>query len=51
MLNERGEFDTERVSVAIVGAGIAGLALAAGLLDDGVDDFVALERSYGIGGT
>jgi cation diffusion facilitator CzcD-associated flavoprotein CzcO len=37
--------------VAIVGAGIGGLALAMGLIEDGIDDFVVLERSDGVGGT
>jgi cation diffusion facilitator CzcD-associated flavoprotein CzcO len=37
--------------VAVVGAGIGGLALAMGLLEDGVDDFVVLERGDGVGGT
>jgi cation diffusion facilitator CzcD-associated flavoprotein CzcO len=41
----------EQRRVAIVGAGIGGLALAVGLLDDGIEDFVVLERSDGIGGT
>ena len=53
MLHVRGADGgtTERRRVAIVGAGIGGLALAIGLLDDGIDDFVVLERSDGIGGT
>jgi len=37
--------------VVIVGAGIGGLALGIGLIEDGIDDFVILERSDGIGGT
>lgn len=41
----------ERHRVAIVGAGVGGLALAMGLLEDGVDDVVVLERSDGVGGT
>jgi cation diffusion facilitator CzcD-associated flavoprotein CzcO len=40
-----------RVRVAIVGAGIGGLALAIGLRRTGRDDFVVLERSDGVGGT
>jgi cation diffusion facilitator CzcD-associated flavoprotein CzcO len=40
-----------RTRVAIVGAGVGGLALAMGLLEDGRDDFVVLERSDGVGGT
>src|SRR5207342_3888266 len=41
----------ERLRLAIVGAGIGGLALALGLREDGIEDFVILERSDGIGGT
>jgi cation diffusion facilitator CzcD-associated flavoprotein CzcO len=41
----------ERFRVAIVGAGVGGLALAMGLREDGREDFVVLERSDGIGGT
>ena len=41
----------ERHRVAIVGAGVGGLGLAMGLLEDGVGDFVVLERSDGVGGT
>jgi cation diffusion facilitator CzcD-associated flavoprotein CzcO len=37
--------------VAIVGAGVGGLALAMGLREDGREDFVVLERSDGVGGT
>ena len=42
---------TDRHRVAIVGAGVGGLALAIGLREDGVEDFVVLERSDGVGGT
>ncbi|HKY15778.1 MAG TPA: NAD(P)/FAD-dependent oxidoreductase [Microthrixaceae bacterium] len=42
---------SERHRVAIVGAGIGGLGLAHGLREDGIDDFVLLERSDGVGGT
>jgi cation diffusion facilitator CzcD-associated flavoprotein CzcO len=38
-------------SVAIVGAGIGGLGLAMRLKRAGMDDFVVLERSDGVGGT
>jgi cation diffusion facilitator CzcD-associated flavoprotein CzcO len=37
--------------VAVVGTGFSGLGMAAGLLRDGIDDFVVLERASGIGGT
>jgi cation diffusion facilitator CzcD-associated flavoprotein CzcO len=40
-----------RTHVAVVGAGIGGVALGIGLLEDGVDDFLILERSDGVGGT
>jgi cation diffusion facilitator CzcD-associated flavoprotein CzcO len=40
-----------RTRVAIVGAGVGGLALAMGLREDGREDFVVLERGDGIGGT
>jgi cation diffusion facilitator CzcD-associated flavoprotein CzcO len=46
-----GAVTDERVRVAIVGAGFGGLALGIGLLDDGVNDFVILERGDGVGGT
>lgn len=42
---------TERVSVVIVGTGFAGMCMAIKLLEEGIDDFVMLERSGAIGGT
>lgn len=42
---------TERVGVAIVGAGFGGLTLAHRLAEAGVDDVVILERDAGVGGT
>jgi cation diffusion facilitator CzcD-associated flavoprotein CzcO len=39
------------VRLAIVGAGFSGLALAMRLLEEGVDDFVVLERDEDVGGT
>jgi len=39
------------VRVAIVGAGPGGICMAKRLLDEGIEDFVVLERSDGIGGT
>ena len=40
-----------RVHVAVIGAGPGGLCMGKRLLDEGIDDFVLLERSDGIGGT
>ena len=42
---------TERVEVAIVGAGFAGLGMAMALRRAGRDDFVVLERAAAVGGT
>ena len=42
---------TARVRIAIIGSGFAGLGMAISLLRDGIDDFVALERSDDLGGT
>src|SRR5436190_232556 len=39
------------VHVAIVGCGFAGLGMAIRLKQEGVDDFVVLERAHDIGGT
>src|SRR5919107_5888496 len=39
------------VDVAIVGAGFSGLGMAVRLLEEGVDDFVVLERGEKVGGT
>jgi cation diffusion facilitator CzcD-associated flavoprotein CzcO len=39
------------VRIAIVGAGFSGLALAMRLLEEGIDDFVVLERDEDVGGT
>jgi cation diffusion facilitator CzcD-associated flavoprotein CzcO len=41
----------DRVQIAIVGAGLAGLGMAIGLREDGIDDFVVLERADDLGGT
>jgi cation diffusion facilitator CzcD-associated flavoprotein CzcO len=41
----------DSVRIAIVGAGFSGLALAMRLLEDGVEDFVVLERADEVGGT
>src|SRR3954464_11901973 len=42
---------TERVQVAVVGSGFAGLATAIGLKREGRHDFVVLERADSLGGT
>ena len=39
------------VRIAAVGAGFSGLALGMRLLEEGIDDFVILERSSDVGGT
>ncbi len=39
------------VRVAIIGAGPGGLCTGKRLLDEGIDDFVLLEKSDGVGGT
>lgn len=42
---------TERVRIAIIGAGFAGIGMAVKLLDAGREDFVILERDADVGGT
>src|SRR5436305_3556160 len=42
---------TRHVHVAIVGSGFAGLGMAIRLKQEGVDDFVVLERAPDVGGT
>ena len=39
------------VQVAIVGSGFSGLGMAIRLKQEGVDDFVVLERGDDVGGT
>jgi cation diffusion facilitator CzcD-associated flavoprotein CzcO len=39
------------VRVAVIGAGFAGLAVAHGLRQAGIEDFVVLERGHTVGGT
>jgi cyclohexanone monooxygenase len=39
------------VRVAIIGAGPGGICMGKRLLDEGIDDFVLLEKSDGVGGT
>ena len=41
----------ERVRVAIVGAGFSGLGMAIRLKQEGIEDFVVLERAHEVGGT
>ena len=41
----------ERTQVLIVGSGFAGMAMAAKLLEAGIDDFILLEKADAIGGT
>jgi len=41
----------DHVRLAIVGSGFSGLAMAAGLRRDGIDDFVILEKAADVGGT
>src|ERR1700748_1385686 len=38
-------------SVAIIGSGFSGIGLAVRLRQEGVEDFVVLERNEGVGGT
>ena len=46
-----GEVRSRRVRIAIIGAGPGGLCMAKRLKDEGIDDFVILEKSDGVGGT
>src|SRR5688500_879656 len=39
------------VSIAIIGSGFAGLGMALRLRQEGIEDFVVLERADGVGGT
>src|SRR5262245_19789814 len=39
------------LDVVVVGAGISGIGTAIKLLDDGINDFVVLEKAGGLGGT
>ena len=41
----------DEVEVAVVGSGFSGLAMAHRLREDGVTDFVVLERAREVGGT
>jgi cation diffusion facilitator CzcD-associated flavoprotein CzcO len=41
----------QRVRVAIVGSGFSGLGMAVRLKQEGIDDFVVLERAHDVGGT
>ncbi|MEP6843384.1 MAG: FAD-dependent oxidoreductase, partial [Pseudolysinimonas sp.] len=42
---------TRHVRVAIIGAGFAGLGMAAQLTRHGIDDFLVVERAHEVGGT
>ena len=42
---------TTRTGIAIIGAGPGGICMAKRLLDEGIDDFVLLERTSEVGGT
>jgi cation diffusion facilitator CzcD-associated flavoprotein CzcO len=46
-----GGVPTERVDIAIIGAGFAGLGMAIRLRQVGLEDFVVLERADDLGGT
>ena len=41
----------QHFEVAIIGAGFSGLGMAMALKQDGIDDFVILERAADLGGT
>jgi cation diffusion facilitator CzcD-associated flavoprotein CzcO len=41
----------QRTDIAIIGAGFGGLAMGKRLLDEGMDDFLILERDTDVGGT
>ena len=43
--------DTEHFRIAVVGSGFAGLGMAIRLKQEGIDDFVVLERAQDVGGT
>lgn len=45
------ETDRRDVKIAIAGAGLSGLGMAIALREDGIDDFVVLERADDLGGT
>ncbi len=42
---------TARVTIAIIGAGMSGIGMAIALREEGVEDFVILERAGDLGGT
>ena len=49
--NADSSMETTQTRVVIIGAGFSGLAVAIGLLERGVRDFVILEKANQIGGT
>ena len=48
---ERQAEESTHVRIAVVGTGFAGLGMAIRLKQDGIDDFVVLERAQDVGGT
>jgi len=48
---DAGEGDVPHVRLAIVGTGFAGLGLAIRLREQGIEDFVLIERAEDVGGT
>ncbi|MFM7069522.1 MAG: flavin-containing monooxygenase [Actinomycetes bacterium] len=46
-----GTHPVRHVRIAVIGAGPGGLCMGKRLLDEGIDDFVLLEKSGGVGGT
>src|ERR1700712_2884026 len=46
-----GDRGAEHVRIAIVGSGFAGLGMAIRLKEEGIEDFVVLERAEDVGGT
>ncbi|MGH8506560.1 MAG: flavin-containing monooxygenase [Stenotrophobium sp.] len=43
--------ESQQIEVVIVGAGVSGIGAAIKLLDDGIQDFVVLEKAAALGGT
>jgi cation diffusion facilitator CzcD-associated flavoprotein CzcO len=50
-MSTNGDRGREHVRVAIVGTGFSGLGMAIRLEQEGIDDFVVLERAEDLGGT
>lgn len=49
--NAGGAGPVERCEVLIIGGGMSGIAMGAMLAEQGIDDYLVLERSDGLGGT